>query len=323
MRRAIALLEVKDMAIRISAYLIEGELDNTHLGKVSGWMQFAGMSEKMTFDLKGEFHRDIRGAKIHFTGDASETDPPAEAQSEMEGIDVHQTGKVGDITAGRPPVDYVNYPYIEWYSDQNGRVVIELEPVQVEVIGTPIPACESEPISRDQQKQNMAEFLGDLAAEVNLPPERAVCLSGGTVIQADKRAANDKLRGMKLLTKTIRQKLPPLYAQESKGGQAVVHLKLFTPDSSWSWYITEGSPVTDEGGKEVDFEFFGLVDGHDKEFGYVVLSELESVRGPLGLPIERDLHWRPKTLEEIAPEMFRPGGARRARHEEIPPQATP
>jgi hypothetical protein len=24
----------------------------------------------------------------------------------------------------------------------------------------------------------------------------------------------------------------------------------------------------------------------------------------MGLPIERDLYWKPKTLEEIAPEMF-------------------
>ena len=33
-------------------------------------------------------------------------------------------------------------------------------------------------------------------------------------------------------------------------------------------------------------------------------KELEEVRGPMGLPIERDLYWQPKTLEEIAPEMF-------------------
>jgi hypothetical protein len=104
------------MAWRVSAYLIEGELDNTHLGQVTGWMQFAGMKEKMTFDLEGDFHRDIRGAKIRFTGDASEMDPPADAQSEMEGIAVQQTGKVGDITAGLPPVDYVNYPY---YAESN------------------------------------------------------------------------------------------------------------------------------------------------------------------------------------------------------------
>src|SRR5205823_4801150 len=30
---------------------------------------------------------------------------------------------------------YSDYPYIEWYSDTNGRVVLELDPSQVEVIG--------------------------------------------------------------------------------------------------------------------------------------------------------------------------------------------
>jgi hypothetical protein len=267
-------------------------------------MQFAGMKEKVTFDLKGDFHRDIRGAKIHFTGDASETDPPADAECYMGGFATQQTGKVGDITAGLPPTDYVNYPYLEWYSDDNGRVVIELERAQMQVLGEPIPARESYPISREQQDRNMAEFLGDIAAEMNLPQDRAICISGSAVIQADKQPANGKIRGMKLLTKEIRKKLPPLYAQESKGGKAVVHLKLFTPDSSFTWYITEGSPITDESGKEVDFHFFGLVDGQFRELGYVALSELESVRGPMGLPVERDLWWQPKTLEEIAPEMF-------------------
>jgi hypothetical protein len=109
---------------------------------------------------------------------------------------------------------------------------------------------------------------------------------------------------MKLLTKEIRRKLPPLYAQESKGGKAVVHLKLFSPDGAFTWYLTEGSPIKDESGNEVDFHFFGLVDGQCKELGYVSLRELESVRGPMGLPIERDLWWEPKTLEKIAPEMF-------------------
>ena len=108
---------------------------------------------------------------------------------------------------------------------------------------------------------------------------------------------------MKLLTKEIRKKLPPLYAQDGKGGKAVVHCKFFTPDSSFTWWITEGSPIMDDG-VEVDFQFFALVEGHCRELGYVNLSELESVKGPLGLAIERDLYWQPKTLEEIAPEMF-------------------
>lgn len=293
------------MAWRISPYLIEGELDNTQLGKVTGWMRFAGMNETVTLNLEGDFHRDVRGAKIRLTGDASQTQPPADAQANMEGFAVGQVGKVGDITAGLPPADYVSYPYIEWYSEENGRVLIELASQQIEVIGTPIPACESDPISRDQQNRNMAEFLGELATELDLPKEHIVCISGDRVIQAGARSAGRKMRGMKLLSKEIRKKLPPLYAQEDKGGKAIVHLKLFTPDGSFTWYITEGSPITDDSGKEVDFHFFGLVDGLEKELGYVALSELENVRGPLGLPVERDLWWEPKTLEEVAPEMFR------------------
>ena len=65
-------------------------------------------------------------------------------------------------------------------------------------------------------------------------------------------------------------------------GKAVVYLKLFTPDSNWTWFATEFD------GKDT---FFGLVDGLERELGYFNLSELESIKGPLGLPIERDLHF--------------------------------
>lgn len=182
---------------------------------------------------------------------------------------------------------------------------IELEPVQVEVIGTPIPAIESDPISRDEQNRNMSEFLGGLAQELNISEERVVCVGGDTVVKADKRAVNNKIRGMKLLTQEMRKKLPPLYAQDGKGGKAVAYLKLFTPDSGFTWWITEGSPIKDHDGNEIDFHFFGLVQGQFEELGYVSLKELEEVRGPMGLPIERDLYWQPKTLEEIAPELFK------------------
>ena len=100
---------------------------------------------------------------------------------------------------------------------------------------------------------------------------------------------------MKLLTKEIRKKLPPLYAQDGKGGKAIVYAKFFVSSSNWTFYATEFD------GEDT---FFGLVDGFEKEFGYFSLSELEKVRDPLGLPIERDLYWQPKRLAEIAPEMF-------------------
>ena len=100
---------------------------------------------------------------------------------------------------------------------------------------------------------------------------------------------------MKLLTKQIRRKLPPLYAQDGKGGQAVVYVKYFTPWTNWTWYATEF---------DGDDTFFGLVDGLEKELGYFSLNELEEINGPGGLKIERDLYWNPRTLKEIAPEMY-------------------
>jgi len=95
---------------------------------------------------------------------------------------------------------------------------------------------------------------------------------------------------MKLITEKIKKKLPKLYEQESKGYDAVAYLKFFTPDSNWTWYVTEFD------GKDT---FFGLVDGIEKELVYFSLSELESVKGPLGLKIERDLYFKPKTLKEL------------------------
>lgn len=296
------------MAWRPTEYLICGELDNTRPNKVTGWMKFAGLKENVTFDLEGNFHRDIRGAKVHLRGDAYEDQAEVDGEKYFEGFASHQTGKVGDMTAGLPPKDYVDYPYLEWYGYQNGRVVIELQPVQVEVIGKPIPAMESFPVSREEQSRNMAKFLSGLAAEFNIPSERTICVGGEKVVKADKRVANNKIRGMKLLTQDIRKKLPPLYSQDGKGSKAVAHVKFFTPSSSWTWWATEGSPIKDESDREVDFHFFGLVQGHVKELGYFSLKELEEVRGPMGLPIERDLYWQPKTLEEIAPEMFKSTG---------------
>ena len=96
------------MAWRPTQYLVEGELDNTVLGKVTGWMKFRGKKEKITFDLKGDFHRDIRGTKIKF----SNPEPNKVVKKYMKLFNTLQTGEVGDITAGNEPVDYVSYPYI-------------------------------------------------------------------------------------------------------------------------------------------------------------------------------------------------------------------
>jgi hypothetical protein len=102
---------------------------------------------------------------------------------------------------------------------------------------------------------------------------------------------------MKLLTENIRQTLPKLYSQESEKNP-VVHLKFFTPWTNWTWFATEGEPRGDN-----DFLFFGYVIGLEAEWGYFTLGELESVRGPAGLTIERDLYFTPEPFSKVITEV--------------------
>jgi Protein of unknown function (DUF2958) len=94
---------------------------------------------------------------------------------------------------------------------------------------------------------------------------------------------------MKLLTKELLKKLPPLYSQENAEDPLVI-CKFFYPDFSWTWYAIEFD------GKDT---FFGYVTGFEGELGNFSLSELEEGRGSLGLPIERDLYFEPKPLSEV------------------------
>jgi Protein of unknown function (DUF2958) len=112
---------------------------------------------------------------------------------------------------------------------------------------------------------------------------------------------------VELMPASLRASLPALYESE-KQPHPVAQLKLFTPDSNWTWYVIEGSYI-DEFGQQFeagadtrtasDYMLYALVDGLEREAGYVSLTELATARGPLGLPIERDLHFRPCRVSEL------------------------
>jgi hypothetical protein len=118
---------------------------------------------------------------------------------------------------------------------------------------------------------------------------------------------------MKLLTADIRDRLLKngrVRQQLELDGEPDLDflpvVKLFTPDAGCTWLLTEIDP------EDPDIAF-GLCDlGMGcPELGSVSLSELESVRGRLGLPIERDLHFAPtKTLTAYADEARKHGGIR-------------
>jgi hypothetical protein len=104
---------------------------------------------------------------------------------------------------------------------------------------------------------------------------------------------------MMMLTKEIKDRLPKLYSQDGKKPEDVkIIVKFFQPWGSWSWYASEGE-LQEDG----DYMFFGLVDGFEKELGNFSLNELMSVRGPMGLRIERDIHYGfEHTLAEVMGE---------------------
>lgn len=98
---------------------------------------------------------------------------------------------------------------------------------------------------------------------------------------------------MKLVTKKIEKELAkyPLYSQDSKGKEAVAICKFFL--QGFTWYVLEAQK------RGEDYEFFGIVDGLEKEYGYFTLSQLQQLRGRYGLTVERDIYFEPTKIKDI------------------------
>ena len=92
---------------------------------------------------------------------------------------------------------------------------------------------------------------------------------------------------MMLMTKELEKVFEkyPIGSQDGKGMDAEVVVKYFNPCGVGTWLITEG-----EKQENGDWLFFGYCHLFEWEWGYVTLSELESVRLPFGLSIERELY---------------------------------
>jgi len=95
---------------------------------------------------------------------------------------------------------------------------------------------------------------------------------------------------MRLLTKALEKRFAEIGSQENVEDPVIV-AKFFNPAGAGTWYATE-----------YDTErrlFFGYAEIFEGEWGYFSLDELESVKGPLGIGIERDLWWNEKRFSEI------------------------
>ena len=100
---------------------------------------------------------------------------------------------------------------------------------------------------------------------------------------------------MKLMTAELEKEFEkyPLYSQDGKGKEATVVVKYFNPCGKGTWLIIEAEKQDDG-----DWLLYGYCNLFEWEWGYLWLSELESVELPYGLTIERETYNTKKKVKD-------------------------
>ncbi len=127
------------MAWRLSDGIVKGEIDNRVRGFVTGRIWLLNQPEPVILNLLGNCHPDMAGCMLTFEN-------PRPDEGDHTDLNRDQDGAVGDMTAarkvrvldvsveeasrlgkeGKPIPEHLgNCVYLEWYSNFNGRVVIE------------------------------------------------------------------------------------------------------------------------------------------------------------------------------------------------------
>jgi hypothetical protein len=129
------------MAFRIHDSVVRGEIDNRVKGIVHGKIWVEGRAKPVVLELKGNAHPDLAGCLLTFTNPLKRI-----PHHGLDSLNPVQRGTIGDLTASRKvrvmeipmpeaylmkkrgehvPEHMANSLYLEWFSEQNGRVVIE------------------------------------------------------------------------------------------------------------------------------------------------------------------------------------------------------
>src|ERR1035437_9072283 len=137
------------MAWRIYDSVIRGEIDNRMKGRVRGRLWLAGLDEPVKLDLEGNACADLAGCFLKFKNPAKTFPMPKKPQ-----FNPLQRGQIGNLSASqkvrvfmipdeeafammdrgeKPPERLANVLYLEWFSEGNGRVVIESTDYELEI----------------------------------------------------------------------------------------------------------------------------------------------------------------------------------------------
>jgi len=141
--------KIGPMAFRIHDSVVRGEIDNRVKGIVRGQIWVENRAEPVILELKGNARPDLAGCLLTFANPQKRLPHP-----HLDSLQPIQRGSIGDLTASRkvrvfdvpleqalemirrkekPPEHMANSLYLEWFSEANGRVVIESADYQLTI----------------------------------------------------------------------------------------------------------------------------------------------------------------------------------------------
>ncbi len=172
------------MAFRIHESVVRGEIDNRVKGIVRGEIWLECRAEPLVLALKGNAWTDLAGCRLTFTNPQKRIPFPHD-----DPLQSTQRGSVGDLTASRkvrvfdvplqeafemydrkekPPEHMANCLYLEWYSEANGRVVIESPDYELTISTPEWRMTPDEEADRARQAaEGMAGFLRKLTDAID------------------------------------------------------------------------------------------------------------------------------------------------------------
>jgi len=171
------------MAFRIHDSVVRGEIDNRVKGIVRGRIWIEARAEPVVLELKGNAWPDLAGCRLTFTNPQQRV-----PHAHLDSLHPLQRGSIGDLTASRkvrvfdvpltdalemirrkekPPEHMANCLYLEWFSEANGRVVIESADYEL-TISTPEWRLtpEEDAARADQAAAGMTDFIGKLSEAI-------------------------------------------------------------------------------------------------------------------------------------------------------------
>ena len=180
------------MAFRIHDCVVRGEIDNREKGLVRGRIWVHDRVEPLVLELRGNAHPDLAGCLLTFTNPLPTFAPPG-----LDSLHPEQRGTIGDLTASRkvrvfdlpvkeaylmskrgekPSEHLANFLYLEWFSERNGRVVIESADYQLEISPPSWRLTPEEEMERARQAAaGFEDFLGIVSQALEqsrfTPPE--------------------------------------------------------------------------------------------------------------------------------------------------------